>query len=371
MDASRARSGECGHLKLGGPNGTAAGPGRMTQLPRPLVNPDDFISGGPMLDGIPPIDVPEFVPVSEAWWIDPRAPVIVVELAGDARAYPLQMMLWHEIVNDTVGGADVAITFSALCNMPVAFVRPVTEGEATTFGTSGKLYHSNLVMYDRVTESYWLQATGLAVFGPLTGTKLERVPVVVAPWREFRDSFPHGIVLSHDTGFDRDYGRNPYPGYDDPSGRPVLFVGEVDGRLPPLARVLGVDARGEASAFSYSALEEQARGGRAVVNSEVGGEPVTILWTAQTFSVLDTAEVDESRDVGAAAAYSREIGGRPLTLRAVDSGVIDDETASPWSFFGSAMGGRLSGTRLHQVDAHDSFWFSWVAFHPHTKLWSG
>ena len=347
------------------------GPGRMTQFPRPLVDPDEFISGGPTLDGIPPIDSPDFVPVSEAWWLDHRAPVIVVEIAGDARAYPLQIMLWHEIVNDTVGGADVTVTFSALCNMPRAFARPMTEGEATTFGTSGKLYNSNLVMYDRVTESYWLQATGLAVFGPLTGTELERVPVVVAPWREFRDAFPHGMVLSRDTGFDRDYGRNPYLGYDAPGGRPVLFVGEPDGRLPPLARVLGVEASGEATAFSYSALEGQARGGWTAVNSEVGGEPVTVLWNAGTLSVLDTSEVDESRDVGAATAYSSRISGQSLTLRAVDSGVIDDETAGSWSFFGSATSGRLSGTRLHQVHAHDSFWFAWVAFHPQTKLWSG
>jgi hypothetical protein len=343
----------------------------MTQFPRPLVDPDDFISGGPTLDGIPPIDSPEFVPVTDAWWLDARAPVMVVEVAGDARAFPLQMMLWHEIVNDTVGGADVAVTFSALCNMPCVFVRPITEGEATTFGTSGKLYHSNLVMYDRVTESYWLQATGLAVFGPLTGTRLERVPVVVAPWHEFRNAFPHGLVLSRDTGFDRDYGRNPYAGYDSPNSRPVLFVGEVDGRLPPLARVLGVESGGETCAFAYSALEDRAHDEWTAVNSEVGGEPVTVLWKAGTVSALDAADIESSRSVGAAAAYSRRVSGPRLTLRVVESGLVDDETGSSWNFFGTATSGRLSGTRLHQVHAQDSFWFAWAAFHPQTKVWSG
>jgi hypothetical protein len=343
----------------------------MTPDPGSLFDLDDFVSGGPGLDGIPPIDYPEFVPATEAQWIDPRAPVMVVEIAGDARAYPLQVMLWHEVVNDTVGGVNVAITFSALCNMPYVFVRPAAEGEATTFGTSGKLYHSNLVMYDRVTESYWLQANGLAVFGPLTGTKLERVPVVVSSWREFRGAFPHGLVLSRDTGFDRDYGASPYPGYDAVDGRPVLFVGEADGRLPALERILGVELGDETYAFPYSDLEKRGRGGRSAVNSRVGGEPLAVLWNAGTVSVLDARDIEQSRDVGAAAAYSPALGERTLTFRAADSGVVDDETGSIWTIFGTATRGRLSGTHLGPVDAHDSFWFAWAAFHPRTKLWSG
>ena len=343
----------------------------MSPDPGRLVDLDDFVSGGPGLDGIPPIDYPEFVPATEAPWIDLPAPVIVVEIAGDARAYPLEMMLWHEIVNDTVGDVNVAITFSALCNMPYVFVRPAAEGEVITFGTSGKLYNSNLVMYDRMTESYWLQANGFAVFGPLIGTKLERVPVLVASWGEFRRAFPHGLVLSRDTGFDRDYGANPYPGYDGVDGRPVLFVGEADGRLPALERVLGLERGDEACAFPYSELEKRGRSGRSAVNSQVGDEPVAVLWSAGSVSVLDAPEIEQSRDVGAAAAYSRALGERTLTFRAADSGVVDDETGSIWTIFGTAFRGRLSGTRLGPVDAHDSFWFAWAAFHPQTKLWSG
>lgn len=343
----------------------------MSAEPAPLVDPDEIISGGPPPDGIPPIDDPKFEPVSQVVWLDEGEPVIALDVGGDARAYPLQILTWHEIANDEVGGVPVSVTFCPLCNTPVVFERPVVQGEVTTFGTSGKLYLSNLVMYDRATESYWPQALGQAVMGPLTGTRLELVPAQIVSWGDFRRAFPAARVLSRDTGFDRPYGQNPYPGYDDVDNQPFLFRGEVDGRLAAVERILGVRIGGEVVAFPYFRLEKVAEDGVAVVNTEIGGEPVVVVWKAGTLSALDDSVIAASREVGAAAAFSRRPDGEVLTFGVEDGKLVDEETESRWDFFGRAVDGPLSGSRLPGVEAIDSFWFDWAAFHPDSQVWSG
>lgn len=337
--------------------------------PEPLIDPHDVIPGGPPPDGIPPIDDPKFVAVSEAGFLNAREPVISVVLKGDARAYPLQIMTWHEIANDTVGGMPITVTFCPLCNTAYAFERPKVKGKITSLGTSGLLYNSNLVMYDRATTSLWPQALGQAVIGPLTGTTLERVPSQIVSWEDFRAEFPDGAVLSRDTGFDRRYGSNPYPGYDDIDSRPFLFRGEVDGRLAAMERVLGVEGDGETIAFPYSSLIEASDGGAAAANVAVGGEPMVILWKEGAVSALDATQIASSREVGASAAFSRRVGGRILDFTVEDGALVDKQTSSTWNLFGRATSGPLEGKRLRPADAHDSFWFDWVAFHPETEIW--
>lgn len=339
--------------------------------PEPLVDPHDLISGGPPPDGIPPIDDPKFVDIAEVDWIEEREPVIVVEIDGDARAYPLQIMTWHEIANDTVGGVPISITFCPLCNTAYAFERPEVKGKITSLGTSGMLLHSNLVMYDRATTSLWPQALGQAVIGPLTGTTLERVPAQIVSWEEFTSSFPDGAVLSRDTGFDRSYGQNPYPGYDDIDSQPFLFRGKVDDRLTAVERVLGVEGATEVVAFSYTALRDAAIGGVAAVNTLLGAEELVVFWKEGTVSALDAASIASSRDVGAAAAFSPRVGKRLLEFTVRNGAFVDEQTSSTWSLLGRAIDGPLEGKRLQAADAHDSFWFDWAAFHPETDIWSG
>ncbi len=175
---------------------------------------DEFVGGGPPKDGIPSIDVPKFVGVDEAEeFLDGSEPVAVVELEGEIRAYPLQILIWHEIVNDEIAGEPVAVTYCPLCNSTVAFRREV-DGRPVEFGTTGMLRNSDLVMYDRATESWWQQITAEAVVGELTGTKLEVLPSQILAWDQFQRLHPGGRVLSRETGFDRNYGSNPYTGYD-------------------------------------------------------------------------------------------------------------------------------------------------------------
>src|SRR5918995_966449 len=273
-----------------GSTGTSSGGERQ-----PLIDPDEIVSGGPPPDGIPPLDEPTFEDPSEVAWLAAKEPVVAVEVKGDAVAYPLQILTWHEIVNNDVGGVPVAVTFCPLCNTAFAFERPVVDGKVTTFGTSGKLYNSNLVMYDRATNSYWPQVLGQAVTGPLTGTELERIPAQIVPWSEFRSAFPDARVLSRDTGFSRPYGENPYPGYDDTDNPPFLFSGESDGRLAAVERVLGVESRDDVVAFPYFRLEASASDGVSAVNAEVGSVPVVVLWQEGTVSALDESAIATSQ----------------------------------------------------------------------------
>jgi Protein of unknown function (DUF3179) len=339
-------------------------PGRV-----PLVDPKDIVSGGPPPDGIPPLDRPRFHAVGEVDWLAAAEPVAVVELDGRAKAYPLQILVWHEIVNDTVAGVPVAVTYCPLCNTAVSFRRPVVNGTATTFGTSGKLYHSNLVMYDRATGSLWPQALGIAVTGQLTGRRLQRVATQLVAWRDFRAGFPDGQVLSRDTGHQRPYGQNPYPLYDRDGGQPLLFDGRPDQRLPAVERVLGLSQDDRHLAVPYPRLAAQANGGVAAVNLELAGEPVLVLWRSGATSALDRDSIAASRNVGAAAGFSRRTGGRALTFQTSAGTLTDTQTLSTWDQFGRAVAGPLTGTRLAPATAMDSFWFDWAAFHPDTTIW--
>jgi Protein of unknown function (DUF3179) len=347
------------------PLATSAPSGRA-----PLVDPGDIVAGGPPPDGIPPIDRPRFQAAGTVDWLADPEPVAVVELGGEAKAYPLQILVWHEIVNDQVGGVPVAVTYCPLCNTAISFRRPVVAGRATSFGTSGKLYRSNLVMYDRATGSLWPQALGVAVTGELTGQRLQRVATQLVAWRDFRAAFPGGRVLSRDTGHSRPYGENPYPLYDRKGSQPFLFDGRPDGRLAAVERVLGVSQGDRHLAVPYSRLAEQAQGGVAAVNLELGGAPVLVVWRAGTTSALDRRRIAASRDVGAAAAFSRRVSGRVLTFHARGGRVTDTQTSSTWDQFGRAVAGPLAGSRLGPATAMDSFWFDWAAFHPDTAIWA-
>ncbi|MGH2571982.1 MAG: DUF3179 domain-containing protein [Actinomycetota bacterium] len=337
--------------------------------PSPLVDPAEIISGGPPPDGIPPIDHPEFLDASAVGFLSPQEPVISLVLGGDARAYPAQIMVWHEIVNDTVGGIPVTVTYCPLCNTGIAFRRPVIDGKLLDFGTSGKLYHSNLVMYDRQTESLWPQALGQAVVGPLTGTKLELMPVQMVAWKDWLAEHPDGKVLSRDTGADRPYGQNPYAGYDDPDSAPFLFQGTPDPRLPPKARVVGVQVGDDVMAFPYDRLQAEASGGWAAASSTVGGRPVVVFWKHGAVSAVDRSMISQSRDVGSTGVFDPRLEGRTLTFRGTPAGIVDAETDSVWDIFGRAVSGPLEGRSLDMVISIESFWFDWAAFHPETRIY--
>ena len=340
------------------PSGAAAQ--FSTDFSKHSVSYGDILSGGPPKDGIPAIDSPSYVSIDEAnEWINDIEPIIAVEVEGLARAYPLQILTWHEIVNDVLNEKELVVSFCPLCNTAIAFEREF-DGQILDFGTTGRLRYSNLIMYDRQSETWWQQATGDGIAGEYTGEQLTFYPAAMISWADFKSQYPDGDVLSKDTGFSRSYGQNPYAGYDDISQKPFLFDGEYNDKLPPMERVLTVELNDETVAYTYTTLEEMG-----AINDEVGGEDIVVLWTEGTASALDEGLIELGRDVGAAVAYSSQ-GHTFITKEGV---IYDEATGSEWNIFGEAVEGELVGEALLPVVSVNHFWFSWAAFKPETRVY--
>ena len=244
----------------------------------------EILSGGPPRDGIPALDDPSFLDASNENRIEDREPVITLELQGEVpRAYPIRYLMWHEIVNDEVAGRPIAVTFCPLCNSGITFDRRVGD-QVLTFGVSGKLRNSDMIMFDRETESWWQQAIGEGIVGELTGVELQTLPSWMESWSEFKARNPDGLVMDQPNQR-RNYGANPYVQYDS-SHRPFLYSGEVPPHgIEPLARVVRV---GDA-AWPMTRISQEG------VISEEG---VVLSWTAGQASALDTQNIGQGRDVG-------------------------------------------------------------------------
>ena len=334
-----------------------------TDFDNRIVDLSEIMSGGPPRDGIPAVDEPRYVPVADAdEWLEPDEPVIAVEIDGEARAYPLQILIWHEIANDTLGGTPIAVTFCPLCNSAIVFDRRL-DGEVLDFGTTGRLRLSDLVMYDRQTETWWQQLIGTALIGEHAGRTLIRLPATIVSWRDFRTAFADATVLSRETGHSRPYGSNPYAGYDS-STQPFLFQDTPDPRLPAMERVLHVAAGGAERIYPFGAFTDEP-----VINDEVGGEPVVVMSRTGTLSVLDEPRIADSRRIPSAAAYSRRLDDRILEFELRDGKIVDASTGSVWSLFGEAVEGPLAGSQLTPLSRGEHFAFAWLAFHPDADVY--
>ena len=340
--------------------------GWKTDFSRHSVPFSEITGGGPGHDGIPSIDDPQFITPQEAQrWLGGQEPVIAFEIGGDARAYPLQILTWHEIANDVVGGVPVTVTFCPLCNSAIVFERTL-DGVLFEFGVSGNLRSSDLIMYDRQTQSWWQQFTGEAIVGELTGKKLTILPASLISFSDFQAANPEGRVLSRDTGFSRPYGRNPYAGYDRVDNPPFLFDGELDGRLLPKERVAAVTIGDVDAAFPFSILEKDR-----AVNYTVDDQDLVVFFKPGTLSALDRSSIEDSRDVGATGVFEPNLNGQKLTFRADGDIIIDNETGSVWNILGQATEGPLSGSNLTPIVHGNHFWFAWGAFKPDTKIYQG
>ena len=337
-----------------------------TDFDNHVVPLEEIVSGGPTKDGIPAIDNPKFVSASEAdAWLDDREPVVVLSLGGNAKAYPLQILMWHEIVNDEIAGIPVTVTFCPLCNTALSFDRRF-DGQVLDFGTTGRLRHSDLVMYDRQTETWWQQATGQGLVGEYAGRRLELIASPLVSWETFKHSYPHGRVLSRDTGHARTYGVNPYVRYDELNSAPYesFFGAEIDRRLPAKERVVALSSEREARAYPFSTLREVR-----VVNDTFDTHDIVVMWAPGTTSALDASAIREGRDVGASGVFDRRVGERVLTFVRADEGRFrDEQTGSTWNVLGKAVGGVLQGVQLEPMQHGNHFWFAWAVFMPETEV---
>lgn len=249
-----------------------------------ISNWTEIMSGGPPKDGIPALSNPQFIRVEQETRIGDREPVITVEFDGaEPRAYPIRYLTWHEIVNDTVGGVPVAVTFCPLCNSGITFDRRL-DGQVLTFGVSGKLRNSDMVMYDRETQSWWQQAIGTAIVGDLNGQELTQLPTWMESWADFKARNPAGLVMA-EPAWPRNYGANPYRNYDS-SRSPFLYSGEPPPHgVPPLVRVVRVGDR----AWPLTRLAE---------SSKIREAGVELTWAAGQASALDSGVIADGKDVG-------------------------------------------------------------------------
>ena len=297
--------------------------GWKTNFDKHSVPFGEIQSGGPPKDGIPAIDAPQFVSVNGAGFLRDREPVIALEVEGEVRAYPIQILMWHEIVNDEVAGMPVSVTFCPLCNSAIVFDRRV-DGRVLDFGTTGNLRNSDLVMYDRQTESWWQQFSGEAIVGELTCRRLEQLAARIVSWGEFRREHPDANVLSRQTGYQRAYGENPYVGYDDAATPPFFAAANAgDDRLPPKERVVYLEDSDEAVAVPFSTLRK-----RREVTVEFGGRRLVVHWAPGVASALGDSTIAQGDDIGSARVLEN---GRDVTF-------------------------------------HEPFWFAVAAFRPDTRI---
>ncbi len=270
--------------------------GWETDFTRHTVPLDEFMGGGPPRDGIPPIDEPTFDTVAQAGeYLAPSEPVVEVVAGGEVRGYPLRVLIWHEIVNDTIGEVPVSVTFCPLCYTAIAFDRRFGD-QVLDFGTTGNLRNSDLVMWDRQTETWWQQFSGEGVIGQHAGELLTHVPAAIAAFEDFAARNPDAMVLSQDTGVNRPYGENPYVGYDTIDQRPFFPVENLDDdRLPPKQRVVLIDRAGDTVAVPFDALESAG-----TIAVDVAGEALTVEFVAGVRSALNYPNIKDSEKRGAA-----------------------------------------------------------------------
>ncbi len=318
----------------------------ITDGQKHIIPLDKIKGGGPPKDGIPSIDNPKFATVENSQFVSDSDVVIGLKINDEARAYPLFILVWHEIVNDKVGGIPVAVTYCPLCYTNQVFER-IVNGNVVEFGTSGKLYNSNLLMYDRLTESYWSQGLGLAVTGELSGHKLKIIPFDVITWGDWKTLYPETLVLTTDTGHIRSYATDPYGDYyTDP--RIIFPVDNKDDRMHPKEIILGFNEGGIYKAYKQSDVELSK-----IINDEIGDTSVLLV---SSFN-------QNSR------AFDRTVDGKIFDFQHEDGKIVDIQTSSEWNYEGIAISGPMEGNQLSRIPIEPGFWFSWVSFYPETLIY--
>jgi hypothetical protein len=328
------------------------------------IRVEEIVWGGVAFEGIPSLDRPATIPAAEATWLAPDEPVFGVAVAGEARAYPLRILDWHELANDVVGGEPIALAYCTLCGSGIAWRARAADGRTYEFGSSGLLLRSNKLMVDRETRTLWSQLTGRPVHGPLAASELalEPLPSVVSRWRDWRAAHPGTRVLSLATGHARRY--VPGAPYGDYFASPAtMFPAPAAGAgLAAKERVVGLRVGAAAKAYPVAALAAQR-----VVNDAVGGAPVVLVAARGTIAVEARGRGGEPvrYDAGGEVrAYAR--GGRRFAPGASPDEVVDERGAR-WRVTEEALLGP-EGARAERLPVLPSYWFAWSAFQPEGEL---
>ncbi len=314
-----------------------------------LIPATRVFDGGPGKDGIPALQNPEFIPVGEVQFLASNDLVLGIQVGDQLRAYAHPILDWHEIINDEIGNEHFAVTYCPLTGTGIGWNR-VINGQETTFGVSGLLFNTNLIPYDRATDSNWSQMLQQSINGTLIGEKPEFVHLVETTWATWREMFPNSVVTSLNTGISRNYGQYPYGDYR--TSENVIFpVENEDMTLPAKERVLGVDINDERKAFRFELFTD-----RDIVTATVGGEEIVVI-----------GDSDDNFMV----AFRDTFLEAQLPLTVVDDGssaVLADATGNQYDVFGKVVSGPDTGVSLTPVNAYIGYWFAWAAFFPNVEL---
>lgn len=314
---------------------------------------DFLVSGGPPPDGIPPLDKPHYVSIKAAEvFMEAEDVVFIIESDTVVKVFPQKIMVFHEIVNDAMAGKAFAMTYCPLVGAAIGYYTNV-GGNPTSLGTSGKLLNSNLVMYDRRTNSYWPQILGSAIQGKSQGKSLKPFPVQWTRWKYLKASYPGAQILSIETGYSRPYGHDPYGSYNTRGNyydNGILYfpVLNQDTRLSNKEVVIGVKDRS-----SQAALLKRSVINKKILQANVGKLPILAIYDPS----LDTVRV-----------FNRTINGIVASFEFKDGKIMDRKTGSQWSVKGEALQGHFKGRKLSVVPAFDVMWFAWAAFYPNTPI---
>lgn len=335
------------------------GEGWQTDFGRAEVSLDEFLDGGVRRGGVPALREPRFQRPEDATGLQPNEPVVVVLWRGDARAYPVRLLVWHQVVNDVVGGQPVAVVYSPFLAASATWDR-VQESGTVSFGLTGRLRRGDVVLFDEGTESWWQGLQGRALVGDLTGEALVAMPSWLMSWRDFLSSFPEGLVVAPDAASGLPYGHNPYSEV----GRLAHFRGpEPPADLPAEARVLGFTLGEAVVAYPLSTLSELG-----VVNTQVARTPVAIFHQPGPADPLASPSFAEGPPLDVAYVYQRQVGDRLLAFTSAGGILVDKETGSRWNVLGRAVEGPLAGEQLRLIPHLNVPWAYWASVHPDTEL---
>lgn len=339
-----------------------------TNLEKAVVSLDEFKT---LLarDAIPPIDKPNFWAKEKALSaLFKHEPVIVIKNKAVAKAYPLSILMYHEIVNDEIDELFITVTYCPLCNASIVFDRDLHFNDSVyrlDFGVSGMLRKSDLVMWDRQTESWWQQLSGEALVGDLNGAVLTIIPSMIISLQEFFETYPTGIVLSPPKDYVRAYGTNPYTSYDAIENIPKFFFDSPPVSIPPMARLITLVINGRQKAYPLEIIRNQK-----VIHDRFEEKNIVLFYSEETVSVLDQSIISDSKKIGTVTVFSSELDGK--SLRFIKKGAFfeDVQTGSSWTITGQCIEGQLIGHQLNIAQYGNHFAFAVFAFNPDTTIYS-
>ena len=319
---------------------------------------DEILDGGPGKDGIPSVDNPNFASVAETSYLSDNDLVVGFKSGNLIRVYPHQILDWHEIVNDEIGDVGLAVTYCPLTGTAIGWDRMI-EGEQTSFGVSGLLYNTNLIPYDRKTDSNWSQMRLDCVNGSLEGQQIKTHHVIETTWATFKAMFPEAEVMTTQTGISREYGTYPYfnsAGQDYRVDDWLLFnVTPFDDRLPNKERVLGVINEREAKVYRFSSFAEETVN---VLQDNYGGKDLVIVGSQEKNFLAAFQSITED--------------GSSLEFEAIQNGgtaIMQDNEGNKWNLFGEAVEGDRLGQKLQKVESYLGYWVAWGSFYPDTEIY--